>query len=379
VNDALKPIDPASHPALSGVMAPVDEELSAANLPVTGRIPDDLRGVYLRNGPNPKFTPLGSYTYPLDGDGMIHGVWLEDGKARYRNRYVLTKGLAAEIRAGRALWGGIMTPAVPAPALAGSDTDPGGDKVLPDINIVRHAHKFLALGEGVAPYQVTPDLATVGSYDFGGTLPLGICAHPKIDPVAGEMIVFRYGLEAPYLYWAAIGPDGSVTHPLDVIAEIDRGYMIHDFLITEDYVVLIINPATFDLGRVAHGRSPLAWEPERGTRVAIIPRRASSRDIRWVHTDAFWCWHYANAWQEGDAIVTCFPWWSHLTISGPRAKGCVTARALTRMPAVSTSRCWTTGPPNFRALMTVARAGRPATPYSRTGPPPRLALAASTN
>jgi hypothetical protein len=170
VNDALKPIDPASHPALSGVMAPVDEELSAANLPVTGRIPDDLRGVYLRNGPNPKFTPLGSYTYPLDGDGMIHGVWLEDGNARYRNRYVLTKGLAAEIRAGRALWGGIMTPAVPAPALAGSDTDPGGDKVLPDINIVRHAHKFLALGEGVAPYQVTPDLATVGSYAQPGDL-----------------------------------------------------------------------------------------------------------------------------------------------------------------------------------------------------------------
>ncbi len=314
MNGALKPIDPAGHPALSGVLAPVDDELSVTDLPVVGRIPDDLRGVYLRNGPNPKFPPLGSYTYPLDGDGMIHGVWLEDGKARYRNRYVLTKGLAAEIRAGRALWGGIMTPAAPPPELAGPDPDPGGDKVLADINIVRHAHRFLALGEGVAPYEVTPELATLGRHDFGGALPLGICAHPKIDPATGEMIVFRYGLEAPYLYWAAVGADGTVTHPPDVIAEVDRGYMIHDFMITEDHVVLVINPATFDLGRAARGGSPLGWEAERGTRIAVIPRRGSARDVRWIQSDAFWCWHYANAWQDGGEIVTCFPWWSHLTV-----------------------------------------------------------------
>jgi Retinal pigment epithelial membrane protein len=81
------------------------------------------------------------------------------------NRYVLTKGLAAEMKAGRALWGGVMTPAAPPAALAGPDPDPGGDKVLPDINIVRHAHMFLALGEGVAPYEVTPELVTVGRYD----------------------------------------------------------------------------------------------------------------------------------------------------------------------------------------------------------------------
>jgi carotenoid cleavage dioxygenase-like enzyme len=233
VKGALEPTDSASHPALSGVLAPVDDELSMMDLQVVGRIPDDLRGVYLRNGPNPKFPPLGSYTYPLDGDGMIHGVWLAEGKARYRNRYVLTKGLAAEMKAGRALWGGgVMTPAAPPAALAGPDPDPGGDKVLPDINIVRHAHMFLALGEGVAPYEVTPELVTVGRYEFGGALPLGMCAHPKIDPATGEMIVFRYGLEAPYLYWAVIGADGTVTHPPDVIAEVDRGYMIHDFSIT---------------------------------------------------------------------------------------------------------------------------------------------------
>ncbi|HUC16791.1 MAG TPA: carotenoid oxygenase family protein [Acetobacteraceae bacterium] len=309
---ALEPIDPACHPDLSGVLAPVDDEIEVADLPVIGKIPEDLHGVYLRNGPNPKFPPLGSYTYPLDGDGMIHGVWLAQGKARYRNRYVVTKGLQAEIRAGRALWGGILTPTMPPAALVGPDQDPEGDKLLPGINIVRHAHRLLALGEGTAPYEMTGELATIGRYDFAGGLPLGMCAHPKIDPASGEMIVFRYGLEEPYLYWAAIGPDGTVTRPPEVVAEIDRGYMIHDFMITEDFLVLVINPATFDLARAARGAGPLAWEPDRGTRIAVIPRHEKGGKIRWAETDAFWCWHYANGWQEGREIVTVFPWWSHL-------------------------------------------------------------------
>lgn len=316
----LHPVDMATEPYLTGVFKPVDTEVDAADLPVIGTIPADLRGVYLRNGPNPKFPPLGSYTYPLDGDGMIHGVWLADGRARYRNRYVRTKGLEADIRAGRALWGGLMTFAVPPPDLAGPDADPDGDKALPGISIIRHAHRFLALAEGIAPYELTSDLATLGRYDFAGMLPLGMCAHPKIDPESGEMILFRYGLEEPYLYWASIGADGRLLRSPEVIAEIDRGYMIHDFAITRDYLVLIINPATFDLEKAAQGASPLAWEPDRGTRIAIVPRGPQGGKIRWIETKAFWCWHYANAWQEGPEIVTCFPWWSHLAFGVPGAE-----------------------------------------------------------
>ena len=315
----LRPIDPISNPFLRGVFAPTDDEIEQADLPVTGKIPEDLRGIYLRNGPNPKFPPLGSYTYPFDGDGMIHGVWLAEGRARYRNRYVLTKGLRAEIRAGRALWGGLMTPATPSAELAGPDQDPEDYKLLPDINIIRHGHRFLALAEGTPPYEMTDKLDTVGRYDFAGGLPLGMCAHPKIDPATGELILFRYGLEKPYLYWATVGQDGHLKRSPEIIAEIDRGYMIHDFLITEDYLVLVINPATFDLLRASQGGNPLSWEPDRGTRIAVIPRRDQSAKIRWIETDAFWCWHYGNGWQEGSEIVTVFPWASHFDFGAPDA------------------------------------------------------------
>jgi carotenoid cleavage dioxygenase len=107
--------DPRRTAHLNGRFAPVTEEVDAADLEITGELPAELDGVYLRNGPNPRFTPVGSYLYPLHGDGMIHGVWLSRGRARYRNRFVRTPAMIAEEKAGRALWGGLESMLLPGP------------------------------------------------------------------------------------------------------------------------------------------------------------------------------------------------------------------------------------------------------------------------
>src|SRR5277367_2389164 len=87
-------------PHLSGNYLPVKREMDTDNLAViAGRIPLDLSGAYMRNGPNPLFKPI-YYSYPMDGDGMIHAVYFENGQARYRNRFVRTSGLKTERRAG---------------------------------------------------------------------------------------------------------------------------------------------------------------------------------------------------------------------------------------------------------------------------------------
>jgi carotenoid cleavage dioxygenase-like enzyme len=44
---------PAHNRFLEGSFAPVTEEITAFDLPVTGRLPAELSGRYLRNGPNP--------------------------------------------------------------------------------------------------------------------------------------------------------------------------------------------------------------------------------------------------------------------------------------------------------------------------------------
>lgn len=299
-------VDMATHPFLSGRYAPVHDEISAADLPVTGTLPTDLTGAYLRNGPNPRFTPLGSYTYPLEGDGMVHGLWFEDGRVRYANRWVETEGLRAEERAGRALFGGIMSPALVDTALLGDDPDPGWPiKLDAFINVVRHGGRYLALEEGTPPYELTPDLETVGRYDFGGALPAGMCAHPKVDPVTGDMVVFRYDIEAPFLTWAVIAADGTVTQPATTVEGVDEGYMIHDCAITERYLVLVVSPLVFDLDRP----EMLAWQPELGTRVAVIPRDGTG-PVRWAHTDAFWAWHYGNAHEDDGRVVLDMAYYS---------------------------------------------------------------------
>jgi carotenoid cleavage dioxygenase-like enzyme len=303
----LTPVDEAAVPFLSGRFAPVHDEIDVADLTVEGTLPPDLTGAYLRNGPNPAFPPLGSYTYPLEGDGMLHGVWFEGGRARYANRFVRTAGLRAEERAGHALFGGLMTPAFVDQSLLGDDPDPTWPfKLDADINIVRHAGHLLALAEGAPPYEVAPSLDTIGRYDFAGGLPDGITAHPKIDPVTGEMFVFRYDVAAPFLTWAVVGPDGTVTRPPTPVEGVDEAYMIHDCALTARYLVVVLGPFQLDIDAMLSGGQPLVWRAELGTRVALIPRDGSP--VRWVHGDAFWAWHYANAFDDGDLVQLDFPW-----------------------------------------------------------------------
>jgi carotenoid cleavage dioxygenase len=311
----LRPVDEAADPHLSGRFAPVRRETDADDLLVEGSLPADLDGVFMRNGPNPRFPPLGSYTYPLEGDGMIHAVWIGQGKARYRNRWVQTNGLRAEEKAGRALFGGIMTPALVDQGLLGPDPDPGWPiKLDAFINIVRHAGRYLALEEGTPPYEVSQELDTVGRFDFGGGLPLGMCAHPRIDPVTGEMVVFRYDVTEPYLTWAVVGQDGSVTRAPEAVPGIDKAFMIHDFLITEHYALFVIGPAILDIDAMLSGGSMLSWQPDLGTRVALVPRSGGG-PVTFAELGPLWVWHFANAYEDGGRVIADFPRWSELSMA----------------------------------------------------------------
>src|SRR4051794_11388178 len=174
------PVDPATTPTLSGVLAPVADERDAESLPIVGELPADLRGAYLRNGPNPLFPPLGSYTFPLEGDAMLHGIWIDDdGSARYRNRFVWTPQLEVERDAGRARWAGIMTPYFPGPDLVPAELA-NNFKPSPFINVIHHGDRWLALSEVDPPWEITADLGTVGHEPFtwGDAIP-GTCAHPR--------------------------------------------------------------------------------------------------------------------------------------------------------------------------------------------------------
>ena len=65
------------HLFLTGVHAPMREELSINDLKVTGEIPASLSGKYARIGPNP-FNPDPRGHHWFVGDGMVHGIRISD-------------------------------------------------------------------------------------------------------------------------------------------------------------------------------------------------------------------------------------------------------------------------------------------------------------
>ena len=159
-------------------------------------------------------------------------------------------------------------------------------------------------------------MATVGPWTFDGGLPKGMCAHPKVDPETGDLVVFRYDFAEPYLTWAVVGRDGAMVHAETPIP-IDGTYMIHDCAITADNLVLFVCPFRFDIAAAMRGEPVLSWQPDLGTRIAVVPR--DGRPITWFHTDPFWVWHFANAFEDGpdgSSIIVDFCRWDAPGLGG---------------------------------------------------------------
>jgi carotenoid cleavage dioxygenase len=277
------------NPYLIGNFAPVRDEVTARDLPVTGAIPPALRGRYLRNGPDPIVDPDPAMYHWFTGDGMLHAVELADGNAvSYRNRWVRTDGAVA---------------ALGEPAIAGQPDDvfPGGSSSA-NTHVVSHAGRVLALVEVCLPTEVRPDLSTVGRYDFDGRLRSSMTAHPKIDPVTGEMLFFGYDVMGPpWLRHHVVDPTGALVRGEDI--DIRGPAMVHDFAITEHHVVFFDLPVVFDLNLVGKRPFPFAWRPDYGARVGVMPRGGGNADVRWFDVDLCYVYHPLNAYDDGDTVV----------------------------------------------------------------------------
>ncbi len=278
------------------VFAPVHDELDAPDLAVTGEIPAALRGMYLRNGSNPKFAPTGAYHW-FDGDGMVHGVYFDEGHARYRNRWVSTPGLRREEAAGHALFGGLANLVFPPDDVF---AECGLFKNAANTNVIRHAGKVMALWEGGFATELTNELDTVGLMDFGGQYQGAFTAHPKWDVRTGELMVIGYtGLEKPYLRHHVIDRNGALVHSTTI--DIPRGVMMHDFLTTEHHSLIFDLPAVIEPESMMKGES--MWQPQLGARIGVLPRHGTGDQTRWFELDPFYVFHFLNAWEDGDRIV----------------------------------------------------------------------------
>ncbi|MBX3287697.1 MAG: carotenoid oxygenase family protein [Actinobacteria bacterium] len=266
---------------LTGGYAPVVDETTTTDLAITGRLPEALAGSFLRTGPNPR---SGSSPHWFLGDGMVHGVRLEGGRAvGYRNRYVRTASFE-----GRA-----------------STFDQEGRRDLTastaNTHVIRHAGRILALEEAGLPYELTDDLDTVGPVDFGGRLATAMTAHPKICPTTGELHGFGYGWAPPFLTYHVVDATGRLTVSREV--EVPGPTMAHDFNLTERFVVFMDLPAVFDLERAMQGTMPYRWDPSYGARLGVLRRDDPHGEVRWFEVEPCYVFHPVNAHDDGRTIT----------------------------------------------------------------------------
>lgn len=275
------------HPFLTGLHVPMSGEVTITDLAVSGTIPPELDGSYLRNGPNPVTPPNPATYHWFTGSGMVHGIRLKDGKALwYRNRWV--RGNEVSTALGES----------PAPGTRSEGLD------SPNTNVVGLAGQTWAIVEaGGFPVRLDEELNTVAHDPFGGTLTHAFSAHPHIDPDTGEAHAICYkGQSMDTIWHVVVGTDGKVRReePISVV----HGPSIHDCMITKNYVIILDLPVTFSMKKLIAGqRFPYAWNPEHKARVGLLPREGKDADVIWCAVEPCYIFHPANGYETEDGHV----------------------------------------------------------------------------
>ena len=265
---------------LRGNWSPMQQERTEIQLSVRGNIPSDLNGVYLRTGPNPK---SGTGEHWFLGDGMLHGIRLSNGKAQwYKNRFLQTPDITEPLRD---------------PSVGLGDLRRGKGNT----HVIAHNKKILCLEEAHWPWEIDAQLNTIGCQNFNESLTCSMTAHPKVCPTTGELLAFSYfNFAQPYLNYIRIGADGELKQ-LEGI-ELPQMVMMHDFNITENYVVFMDLPLALDLDLLATG-IPFRFKRESGARLGVMPRNGTSSDVRWFEIEPCYVFHQVNAWDKDDVIT----------------------------------------------------------------------------
>ncbi len=182
---------------------------------------------------------------------------------------------------------------------------PSRTRGVANTNVIWHAGKLLALEEAHLPTEIDPKtLATRGYVDYAQRVARPVTAHPKIDPVTGELIFFGYNATGPFSTGMTVGAIAAsgVVNSLERF-EAPYSSMVHDFIVTAKHVLFPILPLTGSMERAMKGLPAYAWEPDKGAYVGVMKRGGSAKDIRWFRGEACYVFHVMNAWEEGDTIV----------------------------------------------------------------------------
>ena len=276
----------AGSPFVVGIHAPMRTELTLLDLAVTGSIPAGLDGRYLKMGANP-VSPQTVGQHWFLGDGMVHGIAIENGRVLwYRNRWIRSRAAAAALN----------QTAAPGPRRGRNDTV--------NTNVVDIGGSAFALVEaGSFPVELADDLEEQRYNPFDGTLGGSFTGHPHRDPLTGEYHAIAYdGSIWDTVRHVVVSGSGRVIR--DEPVAVSHGPCIHDCALTARFVVVLDLPVTFSMRAVLAGQIfPFRWNPAHRARVGLLARHGSGADIIWLDIEPCFVFHVANAFDDADGRV----------------------------------------------------------------------------
>ncbi len=291
-------------PTFAGYNEPMRFEADLVDLEVEGEVPADMNGAFFHVRPDPHYPPKFGDDIYFGGDGAVSAFYFDHGRVHFKHRYVRTDKYVAEEKAGEALFGAYRNP------LGDDESVKGKYRGTANTNVLVHGGKLWALKEDSPPVLMDPwTLETEGYTDLDGKLTAQtFTAHPKIDPKTGQMIAFSYaakGLCTASIAYIEIAPDGTLER--EVYLEPPYYSMIHDFAVTEDYVVFPVLPVIGSWQRLEAGLPHFGYDPNKEMYLGVMPRGGDAKDVRWFSAPACFNAHVLNAFNEGQNVHIDLP------------------------------------------------------------------------
>ena len=299
-------VDFRDHPMFPrGFNSPTRFEADIYDCEVWGEIPSDIEGSFYRIQCDFAYRPPENEWFTgFNGDGHVSAFRFANGSVDYKSRFVKTDRLMTERKHRRRLWGVYRNHLTDDPLVANVD------RGAANTHIYWHGGKMLMLKEDALPYSIDPiTLETYGTWDFHGKwTATSMSAHPKIDPVTGEMIAYSYQAKGDLsddIAVFTINPAGHITN--EVWLKSPYLGIIHDIAITQKYIVIPVIARTTSLERLQSGEPMWEWNGDLPTMVGILPRDGDASDVRWFQGPARNTLHFLNAVDQGNSVVMDLP------------------------------------------------------------------------
>lgn len=292
-------------PEFTGALyTPARFEGEVFDLEIDGKVPEEIDGTFFQVAPDPQYPPMLGEDMFFNGDGAISAFQFKNGHVDFKRRYVMTERLKAQRAARASLHGVYRNQYTNDPSVFDLNNSTA------NTNVVVHAGKLLALKEDSAPYALDPiTMETIGLWDFDGQLTSAtFTAHPKIDPATGDLLCFGYeakGDATPDIVYYEIDAKGRMKRETWIVAP--YAAMIHDFAVTENYVIFPLMPLTVDLQRLKDGGKHFQWQPGLDQLFGVLRRDGDGRDIRWFKAPNGFQGHTLNAFDDRGRIYIDMP------------------------------------------------------------------------